>query len=76
VRGSGELFKVNAGAVQFGTGADFSRQTYVYAPAIHQGKNPQQPNFADSPLGDSAGALPADASRKNWVLSVNCLFRS
>ncbi|WP_374517656.1 TonB-dependent receptor domain-containing protein [Undibacterium squillarum] len=67
VRGSGELFKVNAGAVQFGAGADFSRQTYVYAPsAIHQGKNPQQPNFADSPLGDSAGALPADASRKNW----------
>lgn len=67
-RVSGELMKVPGGMAQFGTGVDFSKQTYISSPsAIAQGANPQQPNFTDAAMGSGvSGTLPADASRKNW----------
>ena len=66
-RVSGEMFKLPGGVAQFGTGADWTKQTYVYvASSIAQGPNPQQPNFTDTPFGGAPGALPADSSRKNW----------
>ncbi|MEO5934333.1 MAG: TonB-dependent receptor plug domain-containing protein, partial [Duganella sp.] len=64
---STELFKMPAGTAQLAVGADFTRQKYSEAPdAYSQGTNKQQPNFTDAILGGGAGALPIDASRKNW----------
>lgn len=67
VRGSGELFAAPGGMAQLGVGADFSKQSFAFDPsAIAQGPNPQQPNFTDTPFGSAPGALPVDATRKNW----------
>ncbi|MBC3932555.1 TonB-dependent receptor domain-containing protein [Undibacterium curvum] len=67
VRGSGEIFNAPGGMAQLGVGADLSKQSYAFDPsAIAQGPNPQQPNFTDTPFGSAPGALPVDASRKNW----------
>ncbi|SHN16787.1 iron complex outermembrane recepter protein [Duganella sacchari] len=64
---STEVFQLPAGAAQLALGADFTRQAYSEAPdAFTQGQNKQQPNFTDAIVGGSAGALPIDASRKNW----------
>ena len=62
-----ELFKLPAGVAQLAVGADFTRQKYSEAPsAYNQGPNKQQPNFTDAAVGGTSGALPVDASRKNW----------
>ncbi|SEN55576.1 iron complex outermembrane recepter protein [Duganella sp. CF517] len=62
-----ELFKMPAGAAQLAVGADFTRQKYSEAPsAYNQGPNKQQPDFTDAAVGGTSGALPVDASRKNW----------
>jgi iron complex outermembrane receptor protein len=64
---STELFKMPAGVAQLAVGADFTQQKYSEAPdAFSQGQNKQQPNFTDAIVGGGAGALPIDASRKNW----------
>ncbi|MQA37603.1 TonB-dependent receptor domain-containing protein [Rugamonas aquatica] len=64
---STELFKMPAGTAQLALGADFTKQHYSEAPdAYSQGQNKQQPNFTDAIVGGGAGALPIDASRKNW----------
>ncbi len=67
VSGSTELFNLPAGTVQLAVGADYTKQHYSEAPdAYSQGQNVQQPNFTDAIVGGGAGALPIDASRKNW----------
>ncbi|HJU99145.1 MAG TPA: TonB-dependent receptor [Burkholderiaceae bacterium] len=67
VRGSGAVFSVPGGNAQLGLGADYSKQSYANTPsAITQGPNPQQPDWTDTVLGSAPGALPVDASRKNW----------
>ncbi|MBJ7309694.1 TonB-dependent receptor domain-containing protein [Rugamonas sp. CCM 8940] len=67
VRASGEVFKLPAGGVQLGVGLDSSKQRYANLPSsISQGPNPQQPNWTDTVVGSAPGALPVDASRKNW----------
>jgi iron complex outermembrane receptor protein len=67
LRGSGTVFNTAAGAAQLGVGADYSKQSYTNTPSsITQGPNPQQPNWTDTVLGSAPGALPVDASRKNW----------
>jgi iron complex outermembrane receptor protein len=64
---STELFKMPAGVAQLAVGADFTKQKYSEAPdAYSQGQNKQQPTFTDAIVGGGAGALPIDASRKNW----------
>lgn len=64
---SSELFKMPAGVSQLAVGADFTQQKYSEAPdAFSQGQNKQQPNFTDAIVGGGAGALPIDATRKNW----------
>ena len=64
---STELFKMPAGTAQLAIGSDFTKQHYSEAPdAFSQGQNKQQPNFTDAIVGGGAGALPVDASRKNW----------
>jgi len=64
---STELFKMPAGTAQLALGADFTKQHYSEAPdAYSQGQNKQQPDFTDAIVGGGAGALPIDASRKNW----------
>ncbi|WP_373990872.1 TonB-dependent receptor domain-containing protein [Duganella sp. BuS-21] len=64
---STEVFKLPAGTAQLALGADFTRQAYSEAPdAFSQGQNKQQPDFTDAIVGGGAGALPIDASRKNW----------
>jgi iron complex outermembrane receptor protein len=65
--GSSEVFKMPAGPAQLALGADFTKQSYSEAPdAYSQGQNKQQPDFTDAIVGGGAGALPIDASRKNW----------
>ena len=62
-----EVFKMPAGAAQLAVGADFTRQKYSEAPSpYNQGPNKQQPDFDDAVVGGTSGALPVDASRKNW----------
>lgn len=64
---STEVFKMPAGMAQLAVGADFTRQKYSEAPdAYSQGTNKQQPDFTDAIVGGGAGALPIDATRKNW----------
>ncbi|HEX8403557.1 MAG TPA: TonB-dependent receptor, partial [Duganella sp.] len=64
---STELFKMPAGVAQLAVGADFTQQKYQEAPgAYNQGPNKQQPDFTDVAVGGTAGALPIDATRKNW----------
>jgi iron complex outermembrane receptor protein len=64
---STELFKMPAGTAQLAVGADYTKQQYSEAPdAYSQGQNVQQPNFTDAIVGGGAGALPIDASRKNY----------
>ena len=67
LRGSRDWFALPGGKSQLGLGADFSRQRYDYtATPIGMGQNALQPNYTDSPLGDSPGDLPIAASRNNW----------
>jgi iron complex outermembrane receptor protein len=64
---STELFKMPAGTSQLAVGADYTKQKYSEAPdAFSQGQNKQQPDFTDAIVGGGAGALPIDASRKNY----------
>ncbi|WP_229262113.1 TonB-dependent receptor domain-containing protein [Duganella guangzhouensis] len=64
---SAEAFKLPAGPAMLALGADFTKQTYTEEPdAYSQGENKQQPDFTDAIVGGGAGALPVDASRKNW----------
>ncbi|SDH04373.1 iron complex outermembrane recepter protein [Duganella sp. OV458] len=64
---SSEIFKLPAGPAMLALGGDFTKQSYSEAPdAFSQGLNKQQPNFTDAIVGGGAGALPIDASRKNW----------
>ncbi len=67
LRGSRAVFDAPGGSAMLALGGDFLRQKYVYEPsAITMGANSLQPNFTDSPIGGISGALPTDASRKNW----------
>ena len=67
VSGSSELFAMPAGMAQLAVGADYTKQHYSESPdAYSQGQNKQQPDFTDAIVGGGAGALPIDASRKNW----------
>ncbi|WP_370663234.1 TonB-dependent receptor domain-containing protein [Massilia mucilaginosa] len=65
------LFDAPGGASQLALSADYARQRYDFMPsAISQGSNAQQPNYTDTPLGDSADHLPVRASRNNWGASA------
>ena len=67
LRGSRPLFEAPGGAAMLALGGDLLRQKYIYEPsAITMGANSLQPDFTDSPIGGISGALPTDASRKNW----------
>ncbi len=65
------LFDAPGGASQLALSADYARQRYDFMPSpISQGMNAQQPNYTDTPLGDSADHLPVRASRNNWGASA------
>lgn len=67
LRGSREVFQLAGGAAQLGVGVDLTQQKYRYnATPIGMGENALQPNYTDSPLGDSPGDLPIAAQRRNW----------
>jgi iron complex outermembrane recepter protein len=64
VKGSIPLFKLGGGDFSVGLGIDIGRQGYKDDPsAISQGPNKLQPNFTDTPIGGSSGALPFDSTR-------------
>jgi iron complex outermembrane receptor protein len=72
---SHELFAAPGGVSQIAISADYSKQRYDFMPSpISQGKNAQQPNFTDTPLGDSADNLPVAAKRSNWGTSVEWMI--
>ncbi|CUI06326.1 hypothetical protein BN2497_7429 [Janthinobacterium sp. CG23_2] len=49
------LFDAPGGPSQLALSGDYSQQRYDFMPSpISQGANAQQPNFTDTPLGDSA----------------------
>ncbi len=67
LRGSREVWNLPGGPAQLGLGLDWSQQKYdYYATPIGMGANALQPNYTDSPLGDSPGDLPIGAKRRNW----------
>ena len=58
------LMKLPGGDLQGALGAEFSRQKFTDNPsAIAMGQNALQPNFTDTPIGGSSGALPFDSKR-------------
>jgi len=64
---SSEVFKLPAGPAMLAIGGDYTRQSYKEEPdAYSQGPNNLQPNFTDVAVGGTTGALPIDATRKNW----------
>jgi len=66
LRGSGEVFKLPAGAALLGAGFDYSRQQYDYLPSpINQGPN-KIGGANDTVFGSAPGALPVGATRSNW----------
>lgn len=66
LRASGEAFKAPGGSAMFGTGVDYSKQTYEFLPSeISQGPNKLH-NGTDTPFGSAPGALPVAAKRNNW----------
>ena len=66
VKASKSLWKMAGGDVALGLGAEFGRQSYSDSPsAIAMGQNSLQPNFTDTPIGGSSGALPFDSKRNN-----------
>ena len=66
LRGSGEVFKLPAGAAMLGAGFDYSRQQYDNLPsAINQGPN-KIGGANDTVFGSAPGALPVGATRSNW----------
>ncbi len=72
---SHELFEAPGGMSQLAISADYTRQGYDYMPSpISQGQNAQQPNFTDTPLGDSADHLPIAAKRSNWGTSAEWMI--
>ncbi|MDQ1920338.1 TonB-dependent receptor domain-containing protein [Massilia pseudoviolaceinigra] len=65
------LFDAPGGTSQLALSGDYSQQRYNSMPSpISQGANAQQPNFTDTPLGDSADHLPVAAKRNNWGASA------
>lgn len=72
---SHELFEAPGGPSQLAISADYTRQRYDFMPSpISQGQNAQQPNFTDTPLGDSADHLPIAAKRSNWGASAEWMI--
>ena len=66
LKGSKPVFKLGDGDLSVGLGVDAGKQGFVDTPsAIAMGQNKLQPNFTDTPIGGSSGALPFDSSRKN-----------
>jgi iron complex outermembrane recepter protein len=64
VKGSMPIFKLGGGDLAVGLGLDIGKQGFKDEPsAISQGPNKLQPNFTDTPIGGSSGALPFDSSR-------------
>ena len=63
-RGSMPVAKLGGGDLAVGVGVEFSKQRYVDNPSdISMGNNALQPNFTDTPIGGSSGALPFDSTR-------------
>ncbi len=59
------LWAMSGGDASIGLGLDGGRQRYTDDPsAIAMGQNSLQPNFTDTPIGGSSGALPVDSSRR------------
>jgi iron complex outermembrane recepter protein len=64
VKGSLGVVKLGGGDLSIGLGVDLARQSFKDDPsAIAQGTNKLQPNFTDTPIGGSSGALPFDSTR-------------
>ncbi len=67
-RVSGELFRMPAGPAMLGAGGDLTRRKYDYDPsALAMGPNPLH-SGTDTAFGRATGALPIEASRRNWGL--------
>ncbi|RTL17674.1 MAG: TonB-dependent receptor [Burkholderiales bacterium] len=66
LRGSLPVGKLSGGDVMLGAGFDFTTQKYVDNPSdLAMGGNALQPNFKDTPIGGSSGALPFNAKRNS-----------
>ncbi|MDO8179589.1 MAG: TonB-dependent receptor [Undibacterium sp.] len=64
---SKELFQMTGGKASFGSGIDFTKQSYNDAPSeLSQGPGPQHPTWTDTIIGGGTGAQPLDATRQNW----------
>ena len=67
-RMSGELFRLPAGPAMLGAGGDLTRQKYDYDPSVlAMGPNALH-SGTDTAFGRGTGALPIEASRRNWGL--------
>ncbi|TMH33240.1 MAG: TonB-dependent receptor [Betaproteobacteria bacterium] len=63
------LMKLGGGDLALALGAESARQRFIDNPsAIDMGQNKLQPNFTDSPIGGSSGALPFDSKRNSTGL--------
>lgn len=66
VRASAPITKLGGGDLAIGAGFDLTTQKYVDNPSdISMGKNALQPNYTDTPIGGSSGALPFNAKRNS-----------
>ena len=65
-KASKSLLRLGGGDLALGLGIDAGRQNFSDTPsAIAMGQNKLQPNFTDTPIGGSSGALPFDSSRRS-----------
>lgn len=66
LRASGPVFAIGGREAYVGFGAEFTRQRFSDRPdPIYQGPNALQPDYADEPIGSTAGQPLFDAERKS-----------
>ncbi len=74
VSASRPIFSAGGGDAALAMGGEFARQRFKQSPsAIAQGANALQPDFTDSIIGGSGGALPFDTSRDSYGLFAELL---